>query len=165
MIVILAATNLSTIGAFYYHRMTEIRNAGAQPTAGNNIPGDQRTRFFRGELNLDTDQLDQFREINRTFNRTAREIEMKMAQLREELIDELGRQNSDSIRLNQLAAEIGENHKKLKEVTITFYLSMKKICTADQQAKLHLIFQSMLNKDSQVNLPQPGNQWGRRRHK
>lgn len=160
--MILVATNLSTIGSFYYHRISESKETNQ---AGQNaIPGEQRTRFFRDQLNLNNEQLDQFRDINRTFNRTARGIEMNLAQLREDLIKELGTQNPDSIRLNQMATEVGNNHRELKQVTTTFYLNMKKICTAEQQAKLHEIFQSMLNKDNQVNLPRPGNQGGRWRN-
>ena len=163
IIVILVATNLSTIGSFYYHRISEAKETkqGNQ----NAIPGEQRARFFRDQLNLNDEQLDQFRDINRTFNRTARGIEMNLAQLREDLIKELGTQNPDSARLNQMAIEVGNNHRELKQVTITFYLNMKKICTAEQQVKLHEIFQSMLNKDNQVNLPRPGNQGGRWRNK
>lgn len=164
IIVILIATNLSTIGSFYYHRVTEIKEMESKQEVQTTIPGEQRTRFFRDELNLNDDQIDQFRSINRTFNRTARGIEMNLAQLREDLINELGTQNPDSARLNQLADEIGDNHKELKKVTTTFYLNMKTICTIEQQAKLNQIFQSMLNKDSQVNLPRPGNQGGRWRN-
>jgi len=164
IILILVATNLSTIGSFYYHRITESKETGVKQEEQTNIPGEQRTRFFRDELNLDADQIDQFREINRTFNRTARGIEMKLAQLREDLITELGTQNPDSTRLNQMATEVGNNHRELKQVTTTFYLNMKKICTKKQQAKLHEIFQSMLNKENQVNLPRPGNQGGRWRN-
>lgn len=165
IIVILVATNLSTIGSFYYHRMTELKAAEVKQDEQTNIPGEQRTRFFRDELNLDTAQIDQFREINRTFNRTARGIEMNLAQLREDMIKELGTQNSDSTQLARIAVKIGENHRELKQVTSTFYLNMKKICTEEQQAKLHEIFQSMLDKESQVNLPRPGNQGGRWRNK
>ncbi len=161
IIVILIATNLSTIGSFYYHRITESSSPALNPEEQTTIPGDQRTRFFRDELNLNADQLDQFREINRTFNQTARGIEMDLAQLRESLIIELGKQNPDSAQLNQLAIEIGENHRELKQVTTTFYLNMKKICTEEQKIKLHRIFQSMLNKDNQVNLPQPDSGHGR----
>ncbi|MBV5314696.1 MAG: periplasmic heavy metal sensor [Prolixibacteraceae bacterium] len=164
IIVILVATNLSTIGSFYYHRMTEAEAPEAKQGDQNAIPGEQRTRFFRDQLNLNAEQLDQFREINRAFNRTARNIETNLAQLREDLIRELGTQNPDSARLNQMATEVGNNHRELKQVTTTFYLDMKKICTAEQQSKLHEIFQSMLNKDNQVNLPRPGNQGGRWRN-
>ncbi|MEI8114105.1 MAG: periplasmic heavy metal sensor [Bacteroidia bacterium] len=165
IIVILIATNLSTIGSFYYHRMNEPKTTDLKSDDQKAIPGEQRTRFFRDQLNLNAEQLDEFRDINRTFNRTARNIEMNLAQLREDLINELGTPNPDSIRLNQMATEVGNNHCKLKQVTTTFYLDMKKICTAEQQTKLHEIFQSMLNKDNQVNLPQPGNQGGRWRNK
>jgi Spy/CpxP family protein refolding chaperone len=161
IIVILVATNLSTIASFYYHRSKELKSEQAEKKDQTNIPGEQRTRFFRDQLNLDTAQIEQFREINRTFNRTARGIEMNLAQLREDMINELGTQNPDSARLAQIAIEIGENHRELKQVTSTFYLNMKIICTAEQQEKLHGIFKSMLNKDSQINLPRPGNQGGR----
>ncbi|MDD2306565.1 MAG: periplasmic heavy metal sensor [Prolixibacteraceae bacterium] len=164
IIIILVATNLSTIGSFYYHRLTETKTEGTKQGEQIAIPGEQRTRFFRDQLNLTVEQLDQFRDINRTFNRTARNIEMNLAQLREDMITELGRQNPDSTRLNQIAIEVGNNHRELKQVTTTFYLNMKKICTAEQQVKLHEIFQSMLNKDNQVNLPRPGNQGGRWRN-
>jgi len=164
IIVILVATNLSTIGSFYYHRITESKTKEVKQEEQTIIPGEQRTRFFRDELNLSNEQIDQFREINRTFNRTARGIEMNLAQLREDLIKELGTQNPDSTRLNQMAIEVGNNHCELKQVTTTFYLNMKKICTTEQQVKLHKIFQSMLNKDNQVNLPRPGNQGGRWRN-
>jgi len=164
IIVILVATNLSTIGSFYYHRMTEAKTPETKQADQNAIPGEQRTRFFRDQLNLNTEQIDQFREINRTFNRTARNIETNLAQLREDMIRELGTQNPDSTQLSQMATEVGNNHRELKQVTTTFYLDMKKICTVEQQAKLHEIFQSMLNKDNQVNLPRPGFQGGRWRN-
>lgn len=164
-IVILLATNLSTIGSFYYHRLTETKAEQAKLEEQTTIPGDQRTRFFRDELSLDDSQLDQFREINRNFNRKARGIEMNLNRLREDLINELGAQNPDSVRLNQLAGEIGENHRELKQVNSAFYLNMKKICTPEQQQKLFSIFQSMLNKDSQVTLPQQGKRWGRGRNR
>ena len=89
---------------------------------------------------------------------------MNLARLREDLITELGTQNPDSTRLNRMAIEVGNNHRELKQVTTTFYLDMKKICTAEQQVKLHKIFQSMLNKENQVNLPRPGYQGGRWRN-
>jgi Spy/CpxP family protein refolding chaperone len=165
IIVILVATNLSTIGSFYYHRMAEAKTIETKQEDQRAVPGEQRTRFFRDQLNLNAEQLDQFRDINRTFNSTARNIETNLAQLREDLITELGTQNPDTTRLNQMASEVGNNHRDLKQVTTTFYLDMKKICTPEQQAKLHEIFQSMLNKENQINLPQPGNQGGRWRNK
>lgn len=163
IIVILVATNLSTIGSFYYHKISEEKEIKTtEPTV---VPGEQRARFFRDQLQLSDSQLDQFREINRTFNRTARDIEMDLSARRKEIVDELGIQNPDSIKLDSLATSIGNYHRELKQVTTTFYLNMKKICTPEQQARLHEIFQAMLTKENQVNLPKPGFQRGNGRNR
>ena len=165
IIVILIATNLSTIGSFYYHRVTEMKASEEVQNDQTAIPGEQRTRFFRDELGLDAAQLDRFREINRTFNRSAKNIETELAQTRQELIRELGEQQSDSSKLNSLANQVGENHQQLKLVTIDFYLNMKQICSPEQKEKLNRIFQEMLNSENQVNLPQQGNGRGRWQNK
>lgn len=162
IIVILVATNLSTIGSFYYHRANEGKQTTeSKPGGQTTVPGEQRTRFFRDQLNLDNNQIESFREINRNFNRTARDIEMNLADLRKEIVDELGKSSPDSEKLDRLAEEIGNNHSELKQVTTRFYLNMKKICTPEQQEKLYTIFQSMLTKENQINLPQPGYMRGR----
>ena len=161
LVIILAATNLSTIGSFYYHRISELKTAKQADEDQTTIPGEQRARFFGDELKLTDEQLEQFRTVNRNFNRTARSIEEKLAELRQGMIEELGRTNPDTVWLDSIATEIGENHRELKKVTTTLYLNMNHICNADQQTRLHEIFQSMLNKDSQVNLPQPGHRRGR----
>jgi Spy/CpxP family protein refolding chaperone len=165
VIVILVATNLSTVGSFYYHKISEGKEKEVKTTEQTVVPGEQRTRFFRDQLNLDDNQLNEFREINRTFNRTARDIEISLSQLRKEIVDELGATHPDSIKLDSLAREIGNDHHNLKQVTTRYYLDMKKICTPEQQARLYEIFQSMLNKENQVNLPQPGFQRGKGRNR
>lgn len=165
LIILLIVTNLSTIGSFYYHQFSEQKKMEAEPSTQASVPGEQRTRYFRDQLGLSDEQTDRIREINRSFNRSARTIETKLAELRQGMIDELGRENSDTIWLKNSAVEIGNNHRELKELTTKFYLDMKKVCSPEQQKKLHTIFQSMLNKDNQVNLPQPGYQRGRGRNK
>ncbi len=161
IIVILLATNLATIGSFYYHRISEDTQTKTEQKEYQSVPGEQRTRFFREQLGLNDEQLIRFREINRTFNRTAKQLELSLAQLREEMIDELGRLDPDTARLDQIATEVGNNHRQLKQVTVTFYMEMKNRCTPGQQDKLHELFKAMLNKESQINLPQTGNGKGR----
>ncbi len=165
IIVILIATNLSTVGSFYYHRMTEEHTTTITEADQTSIPGEQRTRYFRDELNLDDNQIDQFREINRSFNHSAKTIEEELTQLRQDFIHELGAPNTDSLKLNNLATEVGAKHRKLKLETSEFYLNMKHICTLEQKEKLNQIFQSMLNSENQINLPQQGNGRGRWRNK
>lgn len=165
LIVVLIATNLSTIGSFYYHRFLEQKKIETELTTQASVPGEQRTRYFRDQLGLNDGQTARIREINRSFNRSARTIESRLIKLRQEIVGELGQSNPDTVKLKNIAAEIGNNHRELKELTTKFYLDMKKVCSPEQQTKLHTIFQSMLNKENQVNLPQPGYQRGRGRNK
>jgi len=164
VIAILAATNLATIGSFYYHRANETTTRQVTPEKQTEVSGDQRTRFFREQLELSPDQVEQFRTVNRTFNRTARMIEYDLSELRTELINELGADSPDRSKLKNIASLIGENHQKLKEETIRFYLGMRDVCTPEQQTKLQQIFQNILNNESQVNLPQHGNRDGQAHH-
>lgn len=163
IIVILIAINLSTVGSFYYHQISELKTPSKDQVDRNDNHADQRTSFFNDQLMLEKDQIDQFRQINLSYNQAARAIELNLVRLRETLINELGIQNPDTIRVNQLTAEIGENHRKLKQITSTFYLDLKKICSTEQQAKLNHLFQSMLNKEGQETLQKGRYQWGKRR--
>lgn len=164
IIVILIATNLSTVGSFYYHKLSEVKVPVRHQEIQTDIAVDHTTSFFSNQLNLEADQTDQFRAINQSYNRTAKGIELNLSYLRRDLIEELGVQNVDTLRINQLTFEIGENHRKLKQLTATYYLNMKKICSKDQQAKLHSIFQSMQNKEGQEKLQKGRYQWGKRRN-
>jgi Spy/CpxP family protein refolding chaperone len=163
IIVILIATNLSTVGSFYYHKLTEVKVPVSHQEVQADITVDHNINFFSDQLNLEADQTDQFRTINQFYNQTARAIELNLSHLRRDLIEELGVQNPDTLRINQLTSEIGENHRKLKQLTATFYLNMKKICSKDQQIKLHSMFQSMQSKQGQETLQKGRYQWGKRR--
>jgi hypothetical protein len=103
IVVILAATNLATVGSFYYHRANETTTSPVTSDKQTEVSGDQRTRFFREQLELSPDQVEQFRTINRTFNRTARTIEYDLSELRTELINELGTAAPDSSKLKNIA--------------------------------------------------------------
>lgn len=160
LIVILVVTNLVTIGSVLYHVYAE-KSMPAKPS--EEIPAEQRTRFFSGQLNLDTIQINSFRDLNRSFNRTANPITRQLEQLRLEMLNEMTSSDPDTVLLNDLAREIGNLHTELKKATIDFYLQMKTVCSEEQQIKLYQLFQSMLNPENDVKLPRGGrHQHGRR---
>ena len=72
---------------------------------------------------------------------------------RNELMTELGKENSDTIFLHTLAIEIGDMHNKLKHLTFKYYLEMKNICTDEQKEKLFQIFKEMMNQDAEIKMP------------
>ncbi len=162
IIAILTATNLSMGISFLYHKQQDKKFMNQIEEAAIKVPSERRTRFFREQLNLDAEQLTQFRELNRSYNKTAWQISHQLEVLRREMVQELGRENSNKKVLKSISSEIGELHSELKDKTIDYYLGMKSVCNEEQRNKLNEIFISMLKKNEDVSLPKYG---GRHRNR
>ena len=161
IIILLLATNLATIGSVLYHVYSDNKTV-REPAA--ELPNEQRTKFLVDQLGLSIEQSDEFRNMNRTFNRTANPITRDLEDLRLQMLDELAKESPDKEKLTVIAEEIGNLHTELKQATIDLYLQMKSICTEDQQTKLYQIFHSMLNQEEDVKLPRGRHQGGRGRN-
>lgn len=161
VIVILLATNLSMAVTFLYHKQQDKKAAQQTETNAIEVPTEQRTRFFREQLNLSPEQTNQFRELNRTYNRTAREITIELEKLRTEMVDEIGKKEPDSLQINEITKSIGELHTQLKNATIDYYLRMKEACNDEQKIKLNEIFKSMLKQNEDIKLPRQQGRYGR----
>ena len=159
IIVILIATNLSMAITFLYHKHQDKKQLEQVEEENIEVPAQQRTRFFREQLNLDLKQVETFRELNRDFNRNAWQINHRLEILRIDMVNELGRENPDDKRLNTISKEIGELHTRLKKETIDYYLAMREVCNEDQQKKLNELFISVLHKNEDVRLPQRGHRF------
>ena len=156
IIVVLLATNLSMGISFLYHKQQDKKFIEQQEEAAIEVPSERRTRFFREQLNLQQDQMDIFRELNRNYNRTAWRVTHQLETLRAEMIRELGKENPREKTLNSISEQIGELHTNLKKETIDYYMQMKEVCNEEQQIKLNEIFMSMLKKKEDVSLPEYG---------
>ncbi len=156
VIVILVATNLSMGISFVYHKQQDKQFMEQLEEAAIKVPSEQRTRFFREQLNLSREQVDVFRDLNREFNRTAWQITHQLEAVRADMVRELGKENPNEKTLHSIAKNIGELHTQLKEETIDYYNKMKAECDTDQQKKLNEIFISMLKKNEDVSLPEYG---------
>lgn len=156
IIVILFASNLSMGISFLYHKQKDKQFMEQMEEAAIEVPSERRTRFFREQLNLQFDQMDKFRELNRSFNRTAWQITHQLEDLRVEMVRELGEKNPNDDTLKSISKQIGELHTALKNETIIYYLGMKEVCNEEQKIKLNEIFISMLKKNEDVQLPSNG---------
>jgi len=155
MVVILAATSLSMGLSFWYHKQQD-KKAAIKAEETIEMPSEQRTRFFREQLNLRPDQMNTFRNLNRNYNREAKQISFQLESLRIEMVQEMGRKNPNQKTLGNITKEIGKLHTELKELTIKYYLDMREVCDANQQEKLNEIFMSMSKSKEDVSLPQRG---------
>ena len=156
IIVILVATNLSMGISFLYHKQQDRNRMEAMKEEAIEVPAQRRSRFFRQELNLRPGQMDRFRKLNRDFNRTAWGVTHQLETLRIEMVEELGKSNPDSKKLDQIAKNIGDLHREMKKETMDYYLEMRAECDAAQQEKLNEIFMSVLSNKQDIELPQRG---------
>lgn len=154
LIVILLATNISTIGTILYH----VYFQGRPPVPGGPerelvIPEGHLGRFFRDEMNLTPQQHREFRNFRHQFHYRANGVVQKIQEKRKAMFDEMAKENPDTVYLNQIAGQIGDLHGQLKKLTYEFYLQMKGVCTPEQQKKLHFIFSEMMNDRAGMNMP------------
>lgn len=156
VIVILVATNLSMGISFLYHKQQDKKLLEQTEQEAIELPAQQRTRFFREQLNLQPEQVDVFRDLTRNFNRTAWQINHQLENLRVEMVTEMGSKNPDREKLEKIAQEIGNLHAQIKNETIAYYLGMKDACNEEQQEKLNEIFISVLQRNEDVRLPRRG---------
>lgn len=155
VIVILAATSLSMGISFWYHKQQDKKAAQKQQQQVE-MPSEQRTRFFREQLNLRQDQMDIFRELNRNYNRSARRVSNELESLRIKMVEEMGLESPNQEQLDSISVNIGNLHADLKKLTIQYYLDMKEVCDENQQQKLNEIFLTVSKSKEDVSLPQRG---------
>lgn len=176
IVVVLAVLNITTfitIGYHVYQTKQSESIAGSRNTKQLETDAAQFSgRYFRDQLGLTEDQMNVFREFNPEFRQQAREITIHLAEDRKQMLDEMVRENSDTVKLNQLSAEIGTLHSRLKVLTYKYYLDIKQLSTPEQRKELEKLFGAMFNNDAQMGFPgkENGNgghrwRWGRNREK
>jgi len=155
IIIILIATNISTLLTVRYQTSKKFNTY--QESSGSNIeiPRTHLGRFFRDELNLTREQHFKFREFRQQYHAYVFDLTGQMQEKRLELLDELSKEHPDTLVLNRISTEIGDMHTLLKKATNEYFLSMKNVCKPEQQKKLTEIFRSMLNQEGSSNMEMP----------
>ena len=153
LIVILAVTNLSTVGTIIYRAYFQQNAIQYNSSEQTEIPDNHLGRFFRNELNLSFEQHQQFRDFRQKFHTKANIITNEMQVKRNEMMYELEKEKPDTVYLNAFAKEIGNLHEDLKQLTFEYYFNMKSICNDEQKEKLFLIFNAMTNEKAEIKMP------------
>ena len=155
LVIIFFATTMSMAVSFVYHKKQEI-NTRQLVEEAIEVPAQRRTRFFREQLNLSTEQVELFRNLNRNFNRSALRISNDLERLRIEMIQELASEHPRHEKLDAITGEIGHLHTELKKLTVEYYLGMKQSSNPEQQQRLNKIFMSVLENNQDIKLPDKG---------
>lgn len=165
IITLLLIINISAIVTMLYHKKQEKQSEGVSNSyveAMQSQPSMQYSgRWFRDELQLTREQMAEFSQFNPVFRQKVRSINFDLADKRQQMLDELAAEKSDTTLLNGLSDSIGALHSELKKATYAYYLEFKRICTPDQQEKLHDIFNNMFEGEMPAG-GRRGMQGGRR---
>jgi len=161
LVAVLLTLNIATIVSLVYYTHQEKKELSRTADPGQTTAvADQGTRFFGRELGLNPGQTEQFREINRNYNRSVNGIAFDLEILRQEMVNEMAARVPDKNKLQKISREIGSKHEEIKNRTIDYYLMMKSICTEEQQKKLYSLFLERVQKEEPAGPRQGrGNGW------
>lgn len=158
-VIILFAMNVATVVTIVVSRDRTVKSEATNVQSPPADPDAVRFHFFAQELGLRPDQMDAFRNANRNFNPRVKQLSMQMADMRQDMVNELGKENPDRQKLDSLAAAFGNLHRELKEQTINYYMELRSVCTPEQQHQLHVLFRTMLNPNNDLPLHRYGRGW------
>jgi hypothetical protein len=165
VIVILIIINVTTLLTVLYHKKQSGEEVNIVSSSALSISDTASVqfsgRFFRDQLNLSRDQMDRFTEFNLVFRKQAREINIDLARLRNQMLNEMVADNADLNKLNLLSDSIGFLHADLKKLTYRYYLDIKEISDQDQQKKLEQMFSGIFDSDLYMGQRGRGNPPGR----
>jgi Spy/CpxP family protein refolding chaperone len=141
VIIVLLVIILSAIGTMFFnmhHRQGP--DSGLKPEMFRD------ENFLKDKLDLNEEQIKQFKEINSMHDE--RRITM-MEEMRNErhLIDsQLTGDNTDTAKLNSMINEMTKMQALMIKGHIKSYLELKKICNPEQQKKLAVLFREMMKE-------------------
>lgn len=165
-IIVLAIMNVSTIATILYHQYESRKKIEITSGSQKQLEADSEKysgRYFRDQLELSSDQMDKFREINPAFRFQARTVTVSLAEMRKQMLAEMAAANSDTTKLNVISDSIGKLHSKLKKLTFNYYLELKGICNPEQRKKLEKIFADIFTNDATMSYP--GRGMGKGKHR
>ena len=160
-VILLALLNISTIA-------TIVVSNRANPSDSESIIIDPESsplngRYLREELNFDHQQVEIFRDESREFRQSANRVIEKLNRYKSLLFEEIHSESPDRLKTKEYSDSIGRAHSQLKEITVDFYLEIRKCCTGEQAANLEKIFAPLFRDNPQMRGAGQGHGQGRRR--
>lgn len=157
VIIFLVLLNLGTILTVVIYMRGSYRpdKEVETSTSADTMPatGIQRVTYLADKLNLTEDQQQGFKTASQDYSRQARSIMFRMSKLREELLKEMDKEDPDQALLDSLSEQIGQEHIKMKKLTVDHYLTLKSLCTEEQKDKLYQVFSKLLNSEGEMRGP------------
>lgn len=162
LVIIMATMNISIIGSIVWNQLAKPSDEVESYRMRRQPQQEERMGLMlKKGLNLSEGQSEHFRAAHQDFRINGRQFAIQLAQLRDEMIREMMTDQPDTVKLNQLAEEIGWAHRDLKITTYHYFLKLKNACTPDQALKLERLFRDVMQTETS-GPPQHGGKFNRR---
>jgi Spy/CpxP family protein refolding chaperone len=142
IIIILVIFNISAIVAIIYHLHSEHRQMRPDREDARD-----RGRHLADKIGFDKVQAVQFDTLRADFGRKAKIIMNSIQEKKLEMLNEFTSENPDTAKLYKITHEIGNLHADMRRLSIDHFMSIKKICTPDQKAKLLDLFRNIMKME------------------
>ena len=142
-VVALVVMNLTILGTLLYQRYKNSGELVSSPEKTSIQSQSQEVfsgRYFMDNLNMTSEQLNEFQRFNPVFRNSAAEINFRLDDLRNAMLEEMAGPDPDIKRLNELSDSIGQLHSKLKKLTYRYYLDIRNICSPAQYPLIEEMF-------------------------
>lgn len=133
ILIFLVLINIAALVTYFVY----IRKPASETLSG---PGSKKGLVLKQELALTPDQSIAVNKINATYQASSEPIVETIRDRKSELLDELSKEDTDSVVLIKLTNDIVNEQKKLQMANIKQFLDLKKVCTPEQTLKLSQIY-------------------------
>lgn len=136
-ITVLLIMNITTLALLWFSQFKKPKPFPPPGTQDSLIEG---VRFLEKELNLTEMQIKQFIDSRNRHATKSKEIQDKIHQLKRQILDELFKSAPDSVKIQKLSNEIGQQQIEFERYLFEHFLELKSYCRPEQQEKLKLFF-------------------------
>jgi Spy/CpxP family protein refolding chaperone len=141
-VILLAAINIAVLGTIGFHFLFTPKDFPVEPPEEI-----ERTRFLAKELDLSPDQIEEFKELREQFIHDIQSVRMSLRATYKLSMQELSKEEPDSIYLDSISNEIATLHRKHHVITIEHFKRVKRVATPDQQERFQRMFYRMMPMD------------------
>lgn len=136
LLIFLIIVNLSALATYFL--LPE-----KQPQQACGIDSGSPNCIMHEQLNLTEVQNVLVDSINAAYQKVSRPVSLQIKDLRAAILDELERQDPDTLLINSLAEEISDLQLQMHRNNINHYLELKKVCDRDQALRLSNLYREV----------------------
>ncbi len=122
-------------------------------------PRNNPEQFIVKELNFNSDQMQEFKEIGKNHRERMMRLDQEKKQLKDQLFSKISEKNVNPLEIERISSLIGENNKNKDLEVFNHFRAIQEICNDPQKQKFKKIVMDALHKNSP-----PRNGGGPRNH-